>query len=233
MRSVWDVDINHSYRPDHHIKKTTLRVAGVLREATTRVHHRTTRKYRDAVVGSLSPRHGLITKLRQRLSRETVIGAFYFLQADNVRLGCFQPVDKLWQANRDRIDIPGRDFHELLRLVPREVIPDKKVIEPCPQDSTYERTGNRHPEPVITGSKDFATPSPHCREQSGSQIARGIDRVSRIETKRSPNRHDKQANEKRAEICSWRQIPRVCQRADDEKKNCGSDNLIDQPAREG
>src|SRR4026208_2154195 len=115
MRAVWDVDINHSYRPDHHIKKTTLRVAWVLREATTRVHHRTTRKYRDAVVGSLSPRHGLITKLRQRLSRETVIGAFYFLQADNVRLGCFQPVDKLWQGERERNDIPTSGFHAVIK----------------------------------------------------------------------------------------------------------------------
>jgi len=137
FRAVWDIYINYPYRPYHYVQETTLCVAPCLRKAATRIDDRMKRENGDAVVSWLSPRHGLISEFEKGFSGEALIGAFGLLQTHNVGPRRFQPLDQLWQANRNRIDIPGGDLHGLLSLVPREVVPDKKIVEPCAEDSTY------------------------------------------------------------------------------------------------
>ena len=71
---------------------------------------------RHTVVGLLAEPLCLVARFSQRGRRKLVIGHFQLLQGQHVNrgaCGCLrrQPVEYLWQAHGQRVDVPGNEFH--------------------------------------------------------------------------------------------------------------------------
>ena len=69
------------------------------------------RKDRDAVVRFLAVISSVVTGGLQRQRRKLFVGAFRFLQTNNIGRGIFQPREQSILTFAQRIDVPGDNFH--------------------------------------------------------------------------------------------------------------------------
>jgi hypothetical protein len=69
------------------------------------------RQQGHAVVGLLSGKNDVIARSLDFLRREMRIIELRFLQTNDVRLRCRDPGKQLREANLERVDVPGSDFH--------------------------------------------------------------------------------------------------------------------------
>ena len=71
------------------------------------------REQGHAVVGFLAGEYGFVAGLTDGVARELVVGELGFLQRQYVHRRLFQPGLYVWQADIERVDVPGGDLHEL------------------------------------------------------------------------------------------------------------------------
>ena len=65
----------------------------------------------DAVIGLLAGIDHVITCILDVLAREVLIGQLGLLQAQYIGRGRRQPIEYLWQADLEGVDVPGGNFH--------------------------------------------------------------------------------------------------------------------------
>ena len=75
------------------------------------------RQQRDAIEGLLAVGDDVIAERLDLQPREGLVDAFDFLQADDVRRAFLQPGQQMLEPLPDRIDVPGGNTHEMIRIV--------------------------------------------------------------------------------------------------------------------
>ena len=102
---------------------------------------------------------------------------------------------------------------------------DEKVVGQCPTLHTEDRSKNGAPEPVLVPEVEHSRRSQAClrlndldmprtifsvanhgSQNSGSQITRRVDRVSRLHAERNTDHEDSQADYEGDEPCGWRDV---------------------------
>ena len=112
---------------------------------------RSPRQDGDAVPGPLPAPHGVISGPPDRIGRKLRVGAFEFLQADDVGLRALEPVQQVGQAAVDVVDVEGRDLH------PGRVKPGalaRRDPSPTRTPSGHRRMGDRARSAAMNASSD-------------------------------------------------------------------------------
>src|SRR6185437_2005061 len=96
---------------ERRLEVARLLVAGIAGQADQHVARRHLRQQRDAVIGALTDRLGVVAEALQLQGREIRCRALGLLQADDVGLRLLEPGEQDRQPDLDRIDVDGDDLH--------------------------------------------------------------------------------------------------------------------------
>src|SRR6266536_6341825 len=111
----------------------------------------------------------------------------------------------------------------------REVSADQSVINQRAQRPADQRSDYRDPEIEVICAKDLKAPSRDGREQARAEIARRVDRVTRVQSEGHPERHHQESDHDRPQGAR-RVVTSVSDGPDDKQQQSSADDLVDQRA---
>src|SRR5687768_1486369 len=86
---------------------------------------------------------------------------------------------------------------------------DQALVYEGTNQAAGKRSGDRHPPPTVAGAKHVAAPPGHRREEPRTEVARGIDRVARVEAERHSDQHHEQSDDNRTQPGTRHRVPRI------------------------
>jgi hypothetical protein len=109
-RAVGHVQVHDAKSIERRGEQPTRRVVA-LRDAR---HHRCARRARperDAVMGFLAASDRMVAVCRELVMRKIGVGEFHLLQREHIDRAAPEPLQYLWQAYAQGVDVPGSDAH--------------------------------------------------------------------------------------------------------------------------
>src|SRR5439155_9669210 len=107
---------------------------------------------------------------------------------------------------------------------------DEKVVDGAPEDATDAGPDDGHPPPMMPGPEHLAPPSGHGGEEPRTEVARGVDRVARVEAERHSHEDDQEADEDGGDGDIGGRVAPVTDGEDHQDEQRGSHHLVDDAA---